>query len=763
MPNQVVAPSDIIPIVHAGEVDDATQLLAERMFPRMVVVTGELGAGKSTVLARVAGNLAARGRHVRYLWDAADVPRASVGASELWVVDDLHAVPSAELPAFVRLLVGALSAHPDLRVLASVDASRFGKVRADVERMSALVELSPLAPQVSLAFTDRRAAQSSRTVRMHIAHAAGGNIALLDQAVRDYGSSDQLSSALTGAGIRRLPARYEHLSEDHLQLSDESRRLLVLVAVHGAQEVALSAFAAAERDALLALASGEHAFLRRVGADQVRFTSNVHRAAALLGCSAGERHEAHRRAADAATGTAERAMHASLGVESDDLVALDAALALRPSPAITLRLLWAAAMAAEEVGERGQWLRSAARVALADGDLVVAASALADASVASSDPWVSAASELVAQLRDAEVGEIGADAPGVLSDIFERLNEAGGLSTRGDAVTTREMVDTLRASWTLIGRGEWREAARGLSSVRMEAVRAGVGLVDAVSSGYLSLVDALAGRVASASARSKYVLADAQRGRHPIARTTAWQAQLHLAVTGDDAAVAQALEHASSDPLRLLSWTPYPLGLVMDLVDARAMSIDAARNSLGVAPEMHDVHPFAAAYAHAVGDPDERVTRLGDLLAATRLQPGPFETARVRFRYGLALASAHRVAQARSQLLAAAAEFERWGAAAWHTRALAAADVSGPPTGIEPTHHGSLATPLTFQEERVVTLAATGLSNKEISRRLYLSPRTVGGHLYNAYPKLGVTSRAALRDALLRREADSTQRMDSAS
>jgi DNA-binding CsgD family transcriptional regulator len=763
MPDHVVTPSDIIPIVHAGEVDDATQLLAERMFPRMVVVTGELGAGKSIVLARVAANLAARGRQVRYVWDAADVPDTGVGAAELWVIDDLHAVPPADLPAFVRLLVGALSSHPDLRVLASVDASRFGTLRSDVERLSALVELRPLAPHVSLAFTDRRAARSARTVRLHLAEAAGGNIALLDQAVRDYGASDQLHAALTGAGIRRLPARYEHVSEDFLQLSDASRRLLALVAVCGAAEVALSRFDDAEREALLVLTGEAPSFLRRVGAEQVRFTSNVHRAAALLGCSADERRRAHRRAAEVSGDARERAMHASLGAASDDPAALDAALALGPTPGITLRVLWTAAAAAGQEGERGARLRSAARVALADGDLVVAATALADASVGRFDPWVSAASELVAQLRDAGMSTVGPDAPAVLADILERLDGAVDPLAQVEAATTRQMVEAMRGAWTLIHRGDWREAARILSSVRMEALRAGVGLVDAVSSAYLSLVDALAGRTVSASARSKYVVGDVHRGRHPIARTAAWQAQLHLAVTGDDAGAAQALEHASSDPLRLLAWTPYPLGLVMDLVDARAMGVVAAKYPLGVVGELPGVHPFAAAYAAAIDAQDERISRLGQLLASPRLQAGPFETARVRFRYGLALASAHHVAQARSQLLAAAAEFERWGAAAWHARALAAADVSGPAKAVAPERHGPPTTPLTFQEERVVTLAATGLSNKEISRRLYLSPRTVGGHLYNAYPKLGVTSRAALRDALLRREADGAQRMDPAS
>jgi DNA-binding NarL/FixJ family response regulator len=57
---------------------------------------------------------------------------------------------------------------------------------------------------------------------------------------------------------------------------------------------------------------------------------------------------------------------------------------------------------------------------------------------------------------------------------------------------------------------------------------------------------------------------------------------------------------------------------------------------------------------------------------------------------------------------------------------------------------------LTPQEMQIATLAATGLSNKQIAERLYLSPRTVSGHLYRVFPKLDITSRAALRDALER-------------
>jgi hypothetical protein len=52
------------------------------------------------------------------------------------------------------------------------------------------------------------------------------------------------------------------------------------------------------------------------------------------------------------------------------------------------------------------------------------------------------------------------------------------------------------------------------------------------------------------------------------------------------------------------------------------------------------------------------------------------------------------------------------------------------------------------QQRQIATLAAAGKTNKQIGERLYLSPRTVSTHLHQVFPKLGVTTRAALRDAL---------------
>ncbi|HWR47028.1 MAG TPA: helix-turn-helix transcriptional regulator, partial [Pseudonocardiaceae bacterium] len=57
--------------------------------------------------------------------------------------------------------------------------------------------------------------------------------------------------------------------------------------------------------------------------------------------------------------------------------------------------------------------------------------------------------------------------------------------------------------------------------------------------------------------------------------------------------------------------------------------------------------------------------------------------------------------------------------------------------------------PLTHREREIVTLAAGGLSNRQIAQRLVVSVRTVEGHLYRAGAKLGVSDRAELA-ALLR-------------
>ncbi|MFE5301637.1 AAA family ATPase [Streptomyces sp. NPDC056632] len=130
-------------------------------------------------------------------------------------------------------------------------------------------------------------------------------------------------------------------------------------------------------------------------------------------------------------------------------------------------------------------------------------------------------------------------------------------------------------------------------------------------------------------------------------------------------------------------------------------------------------------------------------LAAHEGDGRPFEEARTRLLYGEWLRRAKRRGAAREALTVALEVFERTQAGAWADRARTELRALG--AAPAPAAAGSdLAGRLTAQELRVVRLAATGLSNRDIGARLFLSPRTVGYHLSNAYPKLGVPSRAAL-------------------
>ena len=53
-------------------------------------------------------------------------------------------------------------------------------------------------------------------------------------------------------------------------------------------------------------------------------------------------------------------------------------------------------------------------------------------------------------------------------------------------------------------------------------------------------------------------------------------------------------------------------------------------------------------------------------------------------------------------------------------------------------------TGLTAVEERVARLAAAGRTNREIAATLFMSVRTVEGHLSHIYAKLGIRSRTEL-------------------
>ena len=63
---------------------------------------------------------------------------------------------------------------------------------------------------------------------------------------------------------------------------------------------------------------------------------------------------------------------------------------------------------------------------------------------------------------------------------------------------------------------------------------------------------------------------------------------------------------------------------------------------------------------------------------------------------------------------------------------------------------------LTPSERRVAQLAADGLSNRDIAQNLFITTRTVEGHLTHAYQKLAITSREQLPAALAPHDAEAT-------
>jgi DNA-binding CsgD family transcriptional regulator len=210
---------------------------------------------------------------------------------------------------------------------------------------------------------------------------------------------------------------------------------------------------------------------------------------------------------------------------------------------------------------------------------------------------------------------------------------------------------------------------------------------------------------------------------------------------------------AISPPGVLASHVPHALRVPLDLVEAavrtgrhqEAAAHVAAMRRAGLArisPRLAMLTSASAALAAPAG-------QAGRLFAAALAVPGadrwPFELARVRLAYGEHLRRGRATAEARTHLGAALTTFETLGARPWAIRAGNELRASGLAT----TRADSLGpASLTAQERQVATLAAAGLTNKQIGERLYLSHRTVAAHLYQIFPRLGITSRAALRDAL---------------
>jgi DNA-binding CsgD family transcriptional regulator len=123
----------------------------------------------------------------------------------------------------------------------------------------------------------------------------------------------------------------------------------------------------------------------------------------------------------------------------------------------------------------------------------------------------------------------------------------------------------------------------------------------------------------------------------------------------------------------------------------------------------------------------------------------PFDFARLEMSYGSWLRRQRRITESRPHLRAARDIFGALGVQPWADKARAELRASGEKIA-EPVRapHQTLSN----QELQIAQMAASGLSNREIGDRLFLSHRTVGAHLYRVFPKLGIASRSELARAL---------------
>ncbi|MEU1621212.1 AAA family ATPase [Streptomyces sp. NPDC005722] len=192
--------------------------------------------------------------------------------------------------------------------------------------------------------------------------------------------------------------------------------------------------------------------------------------------------------------------------------------------------------------------------------------------------------------------------------------------------------------------------------------------------------------------------------------------------------------------------------LAPDLADAAvaAGTVEDAREVMARLPELarrlpSEMMVVAHAYTAAVLAPDETAEqRYAEALAAMPAGWAPAR-ARLHLHHGRWLRRQRRHVDARTPLRVARDEFDRIGAETWARTAREQLRAAGESSG---RRRANSAEQLSAQEMQIAVLASKGLSNREIGQRLFISHRTVGAHLYRIYPRLGITSRGKIAEAL---------------
>jgi DNA-binding CsgD family transcriptional regulator len=324
-----------------------------------------------------------------------------------------------------------------------------------------------------------------------------------------------------------------------------------------------------------------------------------------------------------------------------------------------------------------------------------------------------------------------------------RLRKEGWLCLLAPALVAQAWGAVDRADWDLAGAAaeEAEALARESHQLTWLAAAHSARSMVAATRGDADLAEALLAKAESVALpiAANPVLSDIQAGRAAIAlgRGGYEEAFHHLCRSFDPSDPAH---HYFRSFWRIGDYVEAAVhtGRVDDVRDEVARAEELARTS--GSPRLH----VALLYARALlPDDGTAVARFSGALD-TDLRRWPLYRARLLLEYGTWLRRHRKIAEARMPLRAARDAFESLGATAWAGRARQELRAS------RETHHRDHAvwTQLTEQEQQIASLAAQGLSNREIGQRMYISHRTVGSHLYRIFPKLGIASRAQLQAAI---------------
>ena len=243
------------------------------------------------------------------------------------------------------------------------------------------------------------------------------------------------------------------------------------------------------------------------------------------------------------------------------------------------------------------------------------------------------------------------------------------------------------------------------------------------------------------------------RGVHLVELQSAYARTLSALGSGDfESAYQQA--SSISEPGTLAPYNGQAVWVCLDLVEA-AVHTDRLPEAVAhtraiLASSIPHLSPrlaqrAATAQALTATDDEEAAGHFERALAVSGADRWVFDTARTQLLYGERLRRTSDATLARAQLSSSLVRFRALGADPWTARAAAGLRAAGVPSLPEGPDTGAV---LTARELTIASMAASGLTNKEIGSQLFLSHRTVASLLYKVFPKLGVTTRAALRDAL---------------